>query len=224
MRAALPVSLPEVAVSARIPHRRTPCVQEVRPEGEDIVGILDIEIGNTVLPEDRANRHLQVRAFKSLIRCVLATEFVCEASPDQSGVPSARPCRQNHSLLTSTRLEILKLEGEPAYGVSPADLLELRCAAFARAHQWPTNPVRVVQRLEACLAARAVLARVHRVVNIPLYLLCATFHHPDDDAYAARAIWAQGRIPIVTPGNQVFGHTNGRFDKQLVLWYTAGGE
>ena len=127
--AALPVlALPEVAVSASVSDGRLPRVQEVRPEGQDVCRILDIEVGHRVLVEDLLHRGLQHGAFEGLIAHMLRAERLCEPIDDQAHVRADRVGNED-GFLAAGGSESLCNAG---YGVRPAKLLPLALAALAR--------------------------------------------------------------------------------------------
>ena len=220
----LAVALSELAVASAVADRRPPCVEEVGAERQEESGVLKIEVGHPVLVVHRFYGVLEVRVFDRLVSQVLAAELFGEAPGDGSRMSAERIGRQHDACLLSLGLEILEVEGEPSDGVGPANLLELSVAAFSGADQWSANAVRIVEGLEARLAARAVLADVDGVVDIAFDLLGSAFHDTDYDALARSALAAERRVPVIAAGHQVLGHPYRGLDAQLIFGHAAGGE
>ena len=218
-RAADAVALSELPVAPAVAHGGDPRVQEVGPERQQVLGALQIEVGHYVLLEDILDGGPERQRLQRLVREVAGARGRDEAVDDHAGM---RPDRvRDHDGLRPV-LELLELQGDARYRVRPAYLLPRACAALSDAEQRRADAVGVVQRLEARLAPRAVLAAVDRMVDVALDLLGPALHHADDDALARRALPAQRRVPVVEPGDHVLGHLQRRLDEHLV-WRNAAG-
>ena len=143
----LSVALPELAVASAVADGRSPGVEEVSAERQEESGVFKIEVGHPVLVEHRLDGPLQVGALDWFVWEIPAAELFGEALGDGARVSAERTRRQDDAGLPSLGLEVLKVEGEPADGVGPANLLELSGAALSGSNQRAAYAVRVVEGL-----------------------------------------------------------------------------
>ena len=213
--------IPERAIPAPIPHRRYPSVKPVPPKRQDSGGVCDVKIRQRVLPEHppcrRPQRGLLQRLVSHPPRPILRREPIRH----QPHMRPHRIRRQHNRALTPGLAYLPQLMRQPRYRVLPAYLTKLIRAALAHANHRPPNPIRVIQRLQAALAARAVRPLVDGIIHIPLNLLSAPLHHPHHYPLPRGTLPAHRRIPVIAPRNQILRHLYRRLHKQLILRHAA---
>ena len=69
-----------------------------------------------------------------------------------------------------------------------------------------------------------VLAGIHGVKGVPLDLLCATFHHPNQESLARTCSLGHGCVVVIPPGYQIFGKFNRALDLDLSVRNAAAIE
>ena len=195
-RAALPVSLPKLAVASGVSDGRNPGVKEVGAKREDEPGVLKVEVRHQVFVEHPFYCGAQVSSLKGFVGHVSAAECGDETLDYHSHVRADRVGYRHHSRLIAIILKFLQLEGQPSDCVSPANLLELPRTSLAYTDEWSLNAVWMIQRLQACLASYAMLAAIYGVVDIAFDLLGAALHDSHHQAFARRALAAESRVPV----------------------------
>jgi hypothetical protein len=183
---------------------REPRLQEVRPEGQHDLGVLEGVVGNGIAAERRAirgahrfvgerlDRHPPSRAQRPRPRVhESAQTAVLELGHEGDG--SALAGRAHGGDLLADRLE----------GVVPADRREPGAVASLRA----VEAIGMVESLERRLPAHAQRALAHGVIGIPLELHHAPLAIAGDHSTARRTLPAHRREPRGHSGNHlVVGH------------------
>ena len=223
-RAALALALPEVAVAPRVAHGGDPRVQEVGAERQHVARVVDVEVGQAVLVEHLLDGPAKVGLLEHLVGHVAATVARHEAIDHVAHVGARRLGYEHHGLLVAGGALVIELIGEAADGVGPAYLLVLARSALAGAYQRPAYAVGVVERLQARLAACAVLAAVDRVVDVALDLLGPALHHAHHEPLAGGAAAAERGVPVGKARHHVFRHLQRALYVLLLLGDATGRE
>ena len=107
-------------------------------------------------------------------------------------------------------------------GVIPRYTFILAGASGTGAAHGPGYPVGVVKGLDSCLSSYTELASAQGMVGVTLDLLGSAFHDPNDVAAACGALPARAGIPVIGPGDQVFGEVYRALDEVLFRIETTG--
>ena len=82
----------------------------------------------------------------------------------------------------------------------------------------------MIKGLDSSLASNAEFASAEGMVGVTLDLLGSAFHDPDDVAAACGALSACAGVPVIGPGDKVFGEVYRAFDEVLFRIETTGLE
>ena len=207
------LSLAELAVAPVPAGGRNPGGEEVCAEGQDEVGVLDVEVGEDVLLVDVLDGgavdvivhglELQVLDAGGLGETVRKhPQVAAHGLGDHDGVVAA----------------VVELAGEGVHPLwVPGNGVELAGAAVAAALHWAGDAVGMIEGLDASLATGVGLALVGGVEGIALHLLGAAFHHSHQDALAGRAVAAEAGVPVVLAADEVLGQADGGLDAEFAL-------
>ena len=93
----------------------------------------------------------------------------------------------------------------------------LSAASCSLSNHRSGDAVGVVEGLQASLASDAVSAQIGRIDGVALNFLGPALHYSDHQPLGFGALAADGCVPVVPAGNQVFGQLNGALGDELPL-------
>jgi hypothetical protein len=82
----------------------------------------------------------------------------------------------------------------------------------------------MVESLKAGLTAGTMLAQIQGIVRVPLNLLGASLHHPDQEAIRGGALATEGGIEGVSALHQVLRQQDWALDRELLGPDDAAGK
>jgi hypothetical protein len=183
--------------AALILDRRAPALQEIGPEGDDVLRLAEVMRRHLVEPED-----LTVGGAHRLV----IKAFVAHQPPAERRGPFGKEIREGAARGAADHRHpvagLAQLAGEPGDGVIPGDLHE---AAVGGPGHRRLDPARVVEALQRGLPAGAELALVDRVLGIALELDRASLAGAYVHAAPGGALGAGARVPGRYAGHLILG-------------------